>query len=179
MKKVMILLFTMLLTLSLSNSALAVGLKLGGSLNYYSVTEGIFEEVYGKGGLMFGGSLSYEPIRKLEFRAEVNYFNKQGSMVISEEEVTFTLKSVVLGARLRVIEIRGISPYIGGGVDFCSYKEDVPERFEDVSGSKTGYHLGAGIYMNLLRNGSIFFSVIIKHRKLGGIRAGIGIGIQF
>jgi opacity protein-like surface antigen len=188
MKKIMVA-FTALFTLvSSSQPCLAESFKIGGSVNYYSVTESIYKDVYGKGNIMFGGTLSCEPVRMLELRAEANYFHQKGKMTISKEEITLTIIPIVLGARIRFIETDRLSPYIGIGVDFYSYKEKLPGRFDDVSEHTTGFHVEGGFYVDAIH--SLYLDVNIRYTKadtepfdetvkLGGIRAGVGFGIQF
>lgn len=188
MKKIMLALIALFMLVNSSQPCLAESFKIGGSLNYYSVTESIYKDVYGKGTLMFGGALSYEPIRRLEFRAEANYFRQKGEMTISKEEIALTIIPITLGARIRFIEINRLNPYIGAGVDFYSYTEELPDRFDDVSEHTTGFHVEGGFYVDAIQ--SLYLDVNIRYIKadtkpfdetvkLGGIRAGIGFGIQF
>jgi opacity protein-like surface antigen len=188
MKKIMVA-FTALFTLvSTSQPCFAESFKIGGCVNYYSVADSLFKDVYGKGNLMFGGALSYEPIRMLELRAEAHFFKQKGEMTISKEEITLTMRPIILGARIRFVEINRLSPYIGIGVDFYSYKEKIPDRFDDVSEHTTGFHVEGGFYVDAIH--SLYLDVNIRYTKadtkpfdetvkLGGIRAGIGFGIQF
>lgn len=187
MKKIMIVFFTLFLTASLSPYALTKGLGSGCYLNYYSVADSIYKDVYGSGNLMFGGYLSYEVIRKLELRVEANYFQDKGKMTLSQEEITFTLIPLVFGVRFRVIK-RNLCPYLGVGVGVYSYREMLPDRFEDVSDSTIGYHVEGGSYLNLTRRFYLDMNVryILANAKpfeetikLGGFRAGIGIGYWF
>lgn len=188
MKKVIAITFTLFLIASLSSPALAQNFKIGSHVNYYSPQDSIYKEVYGKGGPMFGTSLSRNVFWKIEIRAEVNYFQDKGGMTITEEEVKFTLMPIVLGARVRAIETNRLSAYLGAGLDFCPYKEDLPDRFEDVSESATGYHIELGAYVYLFRG--FYGDINIRYLKLdvepfeekiklGGLRAGVGIGYRF
>jgi opacity protein-like surface antigen len=163
MKKIMIAITVMLFIVSLSPSALAESFKIGVSLNYYSVAESIYRDIYGRGNLMFGGALSYEPVRMFELRAEVNYFQQKGKMTISQEEITLTMIPIILGARISFIEINKLSPYIGAGVDFYSYKEELPDRFDDVSEHITGFHVEGGLYVNVIH--SLYIDLNVRYTK--------------
>jgi len=173
----------------ISTQAFAQGFKAGVSLAYNSVNDSAFKDAYGTGNLMFGASLSADLAKKLELRAEINYFSAKGEMTLSEEEITYTLTPIVAGLRFRVIETKRISPYLGAGIDFCSYKEKVPERFGgDITGSKTGIHGEIGTYVHLsqklqidvnFRYLSAKTEVLDKERELGGIRAGVGVEYRF
>jgi opacity protein-like surface antigen len=175
--------------LSLSPRAYSQGFKAGACLAYYSVNDSVFKDVYGTGSMMFGAFLSADIVKKLELRAEINYFSSKGEMTLSKEEVTYTLIPIVATLRFRIFDAKKISPYIGAGLDFCSYKEKVPERFGgDISGSKTGFHGELGTYVNLSRKLQLDINLrylkaaiepFSEKREIGGFRAGIGIGYRF
>lgn len=188
MKKITFLLTSILTLMILSHPAFSQKLKAGGALNYYTVTDSIYEDVYGKGNLMFGGSLSYEVLKRLELRAEANYFKQKGEMTLTQEEITLTLIPIVLGTRVYFFEFTQLSIYLGTGINFYAFKERLPDRLGDVSESTIGYHLEAGTYVNIFRK--VYLDVNFRYIKadakpyeetinLGGFRAGIGIGFQF
>jgi len=184
MKKIEFMFTVLILFVGLSHYSFAENFKLGGSFNYYSVTDSIFNEVYEDGGLMFGGSLSYEPIKRLEIRGEANYYHAKGGMTFTQEEVTFTIIPIVVGLRIWIVEIKNFMPYLGTGINFYSYKEELPDRFEDISDSTIGFHFEGGTYLNLVKMFYLDFNfryifATAEDIKLGGPRAGIGIGIQF
>lgn len=188
MKKIEFMFTVLILFVGLSHYSFAENFKLGGSFNYYSVTDSIFNEVYEDGGLMFGGSLSYEPIKRLEIRGEANYYHAKGGMTFTQEEVTFTIIPIVIGLRIWIVEIQKFKPYLGTGLNLYSYKEELPDRFDDISDSTIGFHLEGGTYLNLVKMFYLDFNVRYSFAttksthgnvKLGGLRAGIGIGIQF
>jgi hypothetical protein len=140
-------------------------LKLGFFIGHYNPEDPRYKEVYEKGGLMFGFSLSVNLFWKMEFRAEVNHFQNKGLTTITEEETTFTLTPIVLGVRVRAIETNKLSVYLGAGIDPFSYREKLPEHFgEDVSGSKIGYHIEAGVIAYLPRG--FFIDVNFRRMKL-------------
>jgi len=167
----------------------AQSFKIGASFGYYAVNDSAFKDAYSAGNLMFGAFLSADIAKQLELRAEINYFSAKGEMTLSKEEVTFTLTPVIAGLRFRVIETKGFSPYLGAGIDFCSYKEKVPERFGgDISGSKTGIHGEIGAYINLSNNLQIDINfrytkakieIFERDREIGGFRAGLGVEFRF
>jgi len=188
MKKIMTLTFTLLLMIGFSHYALAKGIKVGCSLNYYSPQDSLYKDIYGKGNLMFNASLSYEVIRRFELRVEANYFRDKGEMTLTKEKITFNVIPIVIGARLRLIDLSVLSPYLGAGVDYYAYKESLPDRFEDVSESEIGFHAEVGSYLNIIQG--FYLDVNVRYIKvdtrpfdetikLGGFRAGVGIGFSF
>jgi opacity protein-like surface antigen len=188
MRKFTLLLTSIVILMILSHPAYSQKLKAGGSLNYYTVTDSLYKDVYGAGNIMFGGSLSYEVLKSLELRAEASYFKQKGEMTLSQEEITLTLIPLILGARVYFFEFNPLTIYLGTGMDFYAYKEKLPDRFEEVSESTIGYHLEAGSYVNIWRK--VYLDMNFRYIKadakpfdetinLGGFRAGIGIGFQF
>jgi opacity protein-like surface antigen len=188
MKKLAILAIAMFF-LSLSPRAYSQGFKAGILVAYNSVNDSAFKDAYGSGSVMFGVSLSADIVKKLELRAEIHYFSVKGEMTLSKEEITYTLMPIVAGLRFRVFETKRISPYLGAGIDFCSYKEKVPARFGgDITGSKTGIHGEVGTYVHISQKLQIDINfrylsakteVLDKERELGGIRAGVGLEYRF
>lgn len=178
-----------MLLFSLVYQGYAQGFKAGVSVAYNSVNDTAFKDAYGKGNLMFGASLSVNLENRWELRGEINYFSAKGEMTLSKEEITYTLTPIVAALRFRVFETKRISPYLGAGLDFCSYKEKVPERFGgEISGSKTGIHGEIGTYVYLGQKLQIDINirylgakteVMDNDRELGGIRAGLGLEYRF
>jgi opacity protein-like surface antigen len=161
--------------------------KVGVGGGFYSFSESIIKDLYGSGAPIFAGSLTLELIKNLEFRGEYNYLQKEGAMSVSEEELKITFKDIVLEARFKFFSKKKVSPYICGGIDFISFKEDYPERFDDFEDKTNGYHFGAGAYFRLSNKFNLDFNVrYVKAEvepfeeviQLGGIRAGIGIEIR-
>ena len=187
MKKALVLLGVFFLLAGLGNNAFAGEFKICLHTNYYAPTDPIYKDVYGSGGMMFGGSLSYAFLKKFELRAEYNYFQKNGQMTFTEEDVTLTLNPIILGVRYRILD-KNISPYLGAGLGTLLYKEKLPERLEQVSEQTMSFHFEGGIYLNLTQK--LFIDLNFRYAlasakpsnekiQLGGIRAGIGIGYAF
>ena len=172
-----------------SFQSFAQSFKAGPILTYNSVNDPAFKDAYGIGNLMIGIFLSADIVRKLELRAEINYFSVNGEMTLSEEKITYTSVPKVVGLRYRVTEMKIFCPYLGAGIDFYSYKEKVPERFGgEISGTKTGTHGEIGTYINLsnkiqfdinFRYSSAKIEILEREREIGGIKVGVGVGYRF
>lgn len=135
---------------------------------------------------MYGGFISYEPVTIFELRGEIGYFRDTGKMTLTKEKIEFSIIPLVVGARVKLIKIKNLNPYIGAGIDFYSYKEKA--RMGDTSDSTTGFHIEAGGYIALWWR--LHFDVNLRYVradakpydekiKLGGLRAGIGLGFSF
>jgi len=187
MKKALVLFSVFFLMMGLVGNAFAGEFKACLHTNYYALTDPIYKDVYGSGGMMFGGSLSYDFLKKFELRAEYNYFQKTGKMTFIKEDVTLTLTPIILGVRFHILD-KNVSPYIGAGLGILLYKEKLPERLEQVSEKTISYHFEGGSYLNLTQK--LFIDLNIRYAlaptqpfnekiRLGGLRAGIGIGYTF
>jgi opacity protein-like surface antigen len=188
MKTMKIFAIVLAVLVSLSIYSFGLGFRVGGSVNYYSVEDPVFKDTYGQGNLMYGVSFSFEAIKKFELRAEANYFREKGEMTLTEEEITFTLRPVILGLRLKLVDVGLVSVYLGGGAGYYSYIENLPDRFENVEESTIGYHTETGVYVNVVPKFYLDFNVrysianakpFDETIKLGGFRAGIGFGFSF
>ena len=166
--------------------ATSEGFRGGGSVGYYAVPDSIYRDTYGSGNLMYGVFLSYDLMRNFELRGEVGYLKDKGEMTLTKEEITFSILPVVLGVRIKIIETKNLSPYLGAGVDFYSYKERA--RIGDTSDSTIGFHVEGGSYISLGRRFTIDLNLrYVKADakpydetfKLGGWRAGVGVGYSF
>jgi len=173
-----------LLIFTLYSSAGA--LRVGGSIGYYSVADSIYKDTYGSGNFIYGGSLSYDLLRNLEIRGEVGYFKDKGEMTLTQEEINFSMIPVVIGMRVKLVKIKKLSPYLGAGVDFCSYKER--SRLGDTSESTVGFHIEGGSYIALGQRFHIDLNLryvkadaqpFDETIQLGGWRAGVGVGYSF
>lgn len=164
----------------------AGALRVGGSIGYYSVADSIYRDTYGSGNLIYDGSLSYDLLSNFEIRGEVSYFKDRGEMTLTQEEIRFSMIPVVIGVRAKLVQIKKISPYLGAGVDFYSFKERA--RLGNTSDSTTGFHIEAGSYIALGRRFYMDFNLryvkadaqpFDETIRLGGWRAGVGVGYSF
>jgi hypothetical protein len=166
--------------------AYSEGFRAGGSVGYYSVADSIYRDTYGSGNFMFGVFLSYDFMRNFELRGEINYLKDSGEMTLTKEEIEFSLLPIVLGARIKLMEVRNLSPYVGAGVDFYSFREKA--RIGDTSDSTLGYHIEGGCYISFGQR--FYFDVNLRYVKadakpfdetfkLGGFKVGIGGGYSF
>lgn len=183
-----------LLTAIFSSLSWPGPVKIGALVSYYQVADPVFKDIYGRGKLQYGISLSYDlerdlhPIAKRsEMYLEADYFADQGTMSMSKEKVSLSIVSILFGARVRIIDSGRFKPYLGLGAGACFLKENVPSRLEDVSETARELHAEAGIYMAITKR--ILMDLNIRYAladagpfgetvKLGGIRAGLGIGFR-
>jgi len=162
--------------------------RVGASVNYYAVSDSNIKSIYGSGNSMVAGFLSVGLFRKIELGAEANYFRAKGKMTLTEEEISLVLMPFVLRARYRIADFGRFSPYFGAGLAYFSYKENLPSRLGNVSETAVGELGEAGCYCQFGKR--LFLDVNVRYIicetkpfeesiKLGGLRAGLGIGYIF
>jgi opacity protein-like surface antigen len=168
----------------------AGGFKACLSLQYRSISDTVYEETYGSVPLQYGLCLSVEALRRVEIGLGVGYWRDSGRMTVKGEAITFTMVPLSLTVRYRFLEMRKgkISLYVGGGLGYYLYKEDLPSRLEDVSSSDWEYRLEAGCYFYITDR--IFLDVRVGYAdlklfpldeivNLSGIQTGVGVGYRF
>jgi outer membrane protein W len=172
----------------LTTFAAAASVRVGASINYYAASDSNIKDIYGSGNTMVGGFLSFELFRKIEVGVEANYFRAKGKMTLTQEEISLVLMPFVVRARYRIADFGRFSPYVGAGLAYFSYKENLPSRLGNVSETALGEHGEAGCYCQFGKK--LFLDVNVRYVfcetkpfdetiKLGGLRAGLGIGYIF
>ena len=183
MKKSLAFLFALLFFGSL---ILAKEFSVGASVGYYSIADSTFKQTYGSGSLIYCGFFSYVVGHNIELRGEISYFHDRGEMTLTKETIEFSMIPVVLGARYKIVDIYHLSPYIGAGFDFYSFKESA--RIGDTSDSTVGFHIEGGCAVAL--GESFFFDLSLRYIKadaepydeiirLGGFKVAVGVGYSF
>jgi len=175
--------------LGFARLSLAGPVQAGLGANFYFVEDSLYRKIYGRANLMFGAYLSFELSPAFELRAEVGYSRDQGKMTLSQENIVFHIfMPAVFGVRIKILEDGRLNPYAGAGGGIVQYKEDLPPRLEDVSGSRFFYHLEGG--MDIKISPRIALDLNVRYIKatihledqttrLGGIRVGIALGYHF
>jgi hypothetical protein len=164
----------------------AKGISLALSASYFAPADGGFKEIYGSGGVLPGLRLEVGVVRCLSLYASYGYFSKKGTTPVLAEEAKSTQHHAALGASWN----RGISTNLGlglwGGLLYVSYKEEALGM--QASGSAVGFEAGGHLRVSLGKK--LFASPFISYGlardtveevdlKLGGLRAGVGLGIFF
>ena len=187
------------LVMLISGMGFAKGFKLGASAGYRMMQDTRYKDVYSSGGLTYGVNLSYQVFDWMEVRGEFNLFQQNGKLTLTGEDTKFSMTPIVVGARALLMKGK-ICPYLGIGVNITSYKETLPARMGDESGSAGGFHGEGGVYYNITKGFYVDLSVRYilgakaditdagaanslggrkEKAKLDGISAGIGFGINF
>lgn len=164
--------------------------RLGLFLGFFNKPDELSKELYGSGNLMYGSYFVFDLGWRFEARVELNHFRDKGKTTVSKEEIRFSMTQYLLGTRLRILGgDRKINPYIGAGIGPSTFKEEVPTRSVEYSGTIRGSkYFEAGIYSRL--KGKFHLDFNFRYLKadvdpldevihLGGIRFGVGIEYRF
>ncbi len=151
--------------------------------SYFYPTEQAFKDIYG-GGLMYGGEISLGIWKNLDVWIGGNYFSQNGELTFTGEETS--LQIVPLGAGLKYSLSTGVLSFYGGvGVNYFNYKES--NVIGDVKTGAVGFVTKVGAYLEPVNQFVIDFFVEYSYCRMtpadftidiGGIKAGIGIGIR-
>jgi hypothetical protein len=151
---------------------------------YFIPSEAVFKEIYGESPV-YGGEVSLKIMGGLSIWVAGNYFNKTGKLTFTEESTTMTLIPVFGGLQYEFLSGR-IRPYIGAGAGYILYMEENP--IGKVEDGGLGFMGRAG--MRVLITGPLFLDLQASYSvckvkpagieaDLGGIQAGVGLGLQF
>ncbi len=159
-------------------------IAVGFSYGYSFFQDSVFKEVYGDGGYVFRGELSFllpVGINNFDLWTSASHFSKEGKTSLTAEELKLTITSFSLALRyLRKVYL--FTPFIGTGVDYIVYKEKYPEDFviSSVGGSDVGYHLQAGTYFDPLPFLAlkIYFKYLWSETVEDEIRVNLG-GVEY
>jgi hypothetical protein len=157
----------------------------------YSVSDELFKEIYGGSGMAIGAEMNQVVLSNdnHNFALAIGFrsFSKTGALTETEEETKLSLTPLSLGLRY-VYNLKQVALFIGGGVDFLSYKEE--NVIANVSGSTTGFHGMGGFYFKFPGFSALHIMAYAKYTSatateneieiaLGGIEAGLGLSLGF
>lgn len=182
MKKI---LHATLAILFLAAAAQAVDMSAALTFSYLGAADGGFREIYGSGGFMPGLRLEAMVGGDISLYAAYGYFNQKGETAVLGSESRSKQHFASAGAAWR----RGLSPALNGflhaGLLYVHFQEEALGA--ELSGNAIGAEAGVGAEFRL---GSklllvpfasyLFASDTVDgvKIKLGGFRAGIGLGLR-
>jgi len=151
---------------------------------YFQPTEKVFKEIYGN-GQTYGLELGIRIWGGLAVWASGDYFTATGKLTFTGEVTKIRIIPVCGGGKYYFLSGR-ISPYVGLGVGYFAYKEESP--IGKVEKGNLGYIGKAGISFNISSGIIIDIQADYSHcqvkpaevkANLGGLQAGIGLGVVF
>lgn len=160
------------------------GFRISGMVHMFQPTDGFFKDIYG-GGMAFGGEIGVRLSKGLSLWAAADIFNKKGTTTYTGEETELRIIPLCGGLMVQFMD-SNIQPYLGLGIGYFLYKETNP--IGEVTGGDMGFVVQAGVRFHPV--GPLFFDAkgsysFCKSKsadieaELGGLRAGLGIGLAF
>jgi hypothetical protein len=165
-----------------SAAADSVAVELQGA--YFRPADSAFREIYGSGPI-FGVQFDLDVWGGLGFWASGARFRREGTLTLTDETTTITLTPLALGVRY-ALGFAGLKAYAGLGIGFVRYREESP--LGNVDQGDFGFVGQAGFLLGLL--GPLFVDLQARYTKcvaepagvkadLGGLQAGLGLGLRF
>ena len=151
-------------------------------------TGALYRDLYGAVNPKFNLGFGFNIFNSVEIRLEASYFQDKGGTSVTDEEIIFKYTSYGGGLRIKFLEMKTQSIYLGTGFKYCAYSEGVPERLNDYSDNATALYVELGnywylnntFYLNLNGRYSLLKVAPFKEDiNLGGIQIGVGIGIRY
>lgn len=179
MKKTAIL-FTAIILMSTAAQASYFEVK----ASFFIPSETAFKDIYGS-GLSYGGEIGFTLMPGVTLWAGGEYYTADGQLTFSEESTKIQITPLWAGLKLSLPEVK-ISPYVGVGVGYFLYNESNP--IGTVKDGEIGFIGQAGVMLRVLTSVFVDFQgsySICKVKPedveadLGGLRATVGIGVEF
>lgn len=151
---------------------------------YFLPTEKVFKDVYGSGPF-YGGEFDVKISGGLSLWVGADYYKKKGELTFTQEETTLTLKPISGGVRYS-LGAGMLRPYVAVGVTYVKYREE--SVIGAVDEGDVGFLGQAGVRLRVASR--FFLDVQARYSTckakpvdvssdLGGLHAGLGLGINF
>lgn len=152
--------------------------------NYFTPEEGIFKDTYGS-GLMEGAELNFGIWDMLEMWVAIKNFSKRSDPDAAGPESS--LRYIPLEGGLKIRFSKGlINPYLGGGIAYHQYKEELSTG--EVNEKQIGFLGQAGCFVKIAENLVLDIYAHYRHSRIdigtqeingGGLHFGAGLGFEF
>ena len=173
-----------LITGSSLNAQTGDSFRIEGLVQYFQPSEEAFKDIYGS-GIMFGGEISFKVWEWIYIWTGADYYNKGGKTTFTQEDTDLRITPIYGGVMFQLPNPR-FKPYTALGIGYFLYEEENP--IGQIDGSEIGYIIQLGLRVEAV--GPLFFDVkgaysICKTQPgdfevdLGGVKGGIGIGLEF
>jgi opacity protein-like surface antigen len=156
------------------------------TVSYLGHADSGFREIYGSGGIQPG--LRFEAVVWKDFSlyAAYGYFSKKGTTPVLEEEAKTTQHFISVGPVWQRQLSEKLSWNIYAGLLVVVFREEA--LGETIKDNAVGLEVGGGIRYRL--SAKLFLSPSVSYLlandtvestevKLGGVKAGVGLGIRF
>lgn len=153
-------------------------------ISYFAPSEQAFIDVYGS-GMTIGGEVGITLWKGFGVWAGGDYFSKKGELTFTEESTEIQIIPFYAGIRYQFGQEK-IAPYLGLGIGYFRFKETNP--LGKVEEADVGFIGQVGCLFKVV--GSLFFDIKGSYSyckskpmdieaDMGGLKAEIGIGVEF
>jgi hypothetical protein len=170
----------------LAASVPAKSLSLALTVSYLGKTDSGFKEVYGAGGILPGLRFEAGVWKGLSLYCSYDYFSKKGTTPALGQEAKTREHFLSVGAAWKGALGEKLDWSLFGGLLYVSYREEALD--EKVTGNAMGAEIGAGLDYRI--SSGLFLFPYASYMaandtvgeidvKLGGFKAGVGLGLRF
>lgn len=174
-----------LVLLLLTGTVFAGSFSIQAKASYFLPSDDYFKSIYGKAPT-YGAKIGLDIWKGLGLWVDAEFYSKTGKTTMTAETTKLQLVPISAGLRFLFMHAKNFSPYLGGGVGYFQYKETNP--IGTVSKGDVGFVVQAGVMLKLGRVVFVDFQGSYSSCKvspagveaeLGGIKAGLGLGVAF
>ena len=115
--------------------------------SYFQPSDQVFKSIYG-GGTYFGGEVNITLMKGVSLWAGAHMFSKTGLTTFTQEPTEISITPIYGGIKFRAPSEK-VSPYLGLGVGFFSYKE-TSAAIGSIQQSDIGYIGQLGVLINVI-----------------------------
>ena len=147
--------------------------RIGVEGGYFMPSEQIFKDVYGSGGVCYGGNITFFVTSKISLEAGFNSYNQEGTVTNSTGKTTLGIQTIRLGGFYHFGNGK-LVPRIGAGGIYSFVSEETP--YGDFDDSGAGWFAGAGVDLQL--SGSLYLGLegLYQDTKITGDFGEVSIG---
>jgi opacity protein-like surface antigen len=183
MKKIF---FVMMAITLLAASVPARNMSLALTVSYLGKADAGFNDIYGSGGVQPGLRFEARLGEKFSLYGSYGYFSKKGETPVLREEARSTQHFISAGAAWSRELAKKLDLKLYAGLLYVNYKEEA--LGETIKDSALGLEIGGGMEYRISERFFLFpfVSYMIANDsigeikvKLGGFKAGAGLGVRF
>jgi hypothetical protein len=152
--------------------------------SYFRPADQAFREIYGSAAVL-GGEISLALIKGIHLWAGASYYSREGELTLTEEKTRLKIMPVYAGLKFQ-ISGSNLSPYLAVGAGYFRYEETNP--LGTLSKGDWGFVSQAGVSFRPIRPlildvhaGYSYCKIkpVELEADLGGLTAGVGLGVEF
>jgi membrane fusion protein (multidrug efflux system) len=121
---------------------------IGATVNAYSINDEAFSNFYNTQKRWMGFQAGIETLAHISIWGSIKYYKDDYQPETNPELNEFKITATSIGIKYSPLQLSVFKPYIGVGLDFYSFEENVgSELLEDVKDSASGFDINAGTFL--------------------------------